>query len=342
MKKTLLLSFAATLLIYLLPLALPVQTHAPAELTVVPERVAPAPLPGPTELSRPEKEPEEESEQPSSRLRILRGSESADMELEDYLVGVVAAEMPASFPEEALKAQAVAARSYALYCAETDKHGEADLCADPGCCQAWRSREELEESWGENYAENLERIRRAVEATAGELLLYEGEPILAAFHSSSAGATEDCGAVWNPRPYLVSVDSPETAGDVPGYLSSLRCAPIDFRDVVLSAYPEADFSGREEDWIGALQRDESGRVASVELGGIPIPGTELRRLFSLRSTAFSLVYEDGIFLFSVTGYGHGVGMSQYGAMVMARDGADYRQILAHYYPGTVLGPCPEA
>ena len=342
MKKTLLLSFAATLLIYLLPLALPRQPSVRDIPTAAPAEPSAAPLPPRAEDSPPEVEPEERASAPSLRLRILRGSESADMELEDYLVGVVAAEMPASFPEEALKAQAVAARSYALYCAETDKHGEADLCADPGCCQAWRSREELEESWGENYAENLERIRRAVEATAGELLLYEGEPILAAFHSSSAGATEDCGAVWNPRPYLVSVDSPETAGDVPGYLSSLRCAPIDFRDVVLSAYPEADFSGREEDWIGALQRDESGRVASLELGGVRIPGTELRRLFSLRSTAFSLVYEEGMFVFLVTGSGHGVGMSQYGAMVMARDGADYRQILAHYYPGTVLGPCPEA
>ena len=124
------------------------------------------------------------------------------------------------------------------------KHPEADLCTDPGCCQAWRSEDRLRESWGEDYEQNLARIRAAVEATAGETLSYEGEPVFAAFHSSSAGATEDCGAVWSPLPYLVSVSSPETARDVPGYVSTLRCAPLDFRDVILSAYPEADFSGR--------------------------------------------------------------------------------------------------
>ena len=123
---------------------------------------------------------------------------------------------------------------------------------------------------------------------------------------------------------------------MPGYLSSLRCAPLDFRDVVLSAYPEADFSGPEESWIGALARDGSGRVESLELGGVPIPGTALRKLFALRSTAFGLEYSEGTFVFTVTGFGHGVGMSQYGAMVLAREGWDYRQILAHYYAGTEM------
>ena len=191
-------------------------------------------------------------------------------------------------------------------------------------------------NWGEEYEENLSRIRAAVADTAGESLRYRGEPVFAAFHASSAGATEDSGAVWSPRPYLVSVDSPETARDVPGYISSLRCAPIDFRDVILSAYPQADFSGPEAAWIGELRRDGSGRVAGAVLGGVEIPGKELRRLFSLRSTAFTLEYREGDFLFTVVGSGHGVGMSQYGAMVLARDGADYRGILTHYYPGTEL------
>ena len=106
--------------------------------------------------------------------------------------------------------------------------------------------------------------------------------------------------------------------------------------MILSACPEADFSGPEEDWIGPAERDASGRVVSQELGGVAIPGKELRALFSLRSTAFSLSYEEGVFLFTVTGFGHGVGMSQYGANVLAGEGADYREILAHYYPGTEL------
>ena len=333
MKKTLLLAYAALLLVYLLPLL----TRG------VPAPRAEAPSAAPTLLRLPRRadgEGQGEAQPaPERSLRVLVDGEPRDMALEDYLIGVVAAEMPASFPEEALKAQAVAARSYALYCAAGSKHGQADLCAEPGCCQAWLGPETLRERWGEDFDRRLERIRSAVEATAGQVLRYRGEPVFAAFHSSSAGATEDCGAVWNPRPYLVSVDSPETAADVPGYCSSLRCDPLDFRDAILSVCPEADFSGDEADWVGPLRLDGSGRVAAAELGGQEISGLRLRELFALRSTAFTLAYEDGSFVFTVTGSGHGVGMSQYGAMVMARDGADYREILAHYYPGTEL-VCP--
>ena len=329
MKRNLFWAFLALLLVYLLPLALP---SPPSAMAQAPEPSAvPAPSPSPAAATAAATEPAAPRE-----LRLLLGDRVLSLSEEDYLVGVVAAEMPASFPEEALKAQAVAARSYARYCAATGKHPEADLCADPGCCQAWQSEEALREKWGEAYGDNLLRVRQAVEATRGQILTYEGEPILAAFHSSSAGATEDCGAVWNPRPYLVSVSSPEGPEDVPGYRSMLRCAPLDFRDVILSAYPQADFSGPEETWIGPSEQDAGGRVAYQELGGVAIPGKELRALFSLRSTAFSLTYEEGLFLFTVTGFGHGVGMSQYGAMVMARDGADYREILSHYYPGTEL------
>lgn len=327
MKKTLLFAWAALLFAYLLPLSL---RDRPAAWTPPPAGTAQTgemPLPG---------EPADEPAPLPETLRVLRGGEVEEMALQDYLVGVVAGEMPASFPPEALKAQAVAARSYALYCAASGKHQDADVCTEPGCCQAWLDGESMRQNWGEDYEENLARVRAAVEDTAGESLCYRGEPVFAAFHASSAGATEDCGAVWNPQPYLISVDSPETARDVPGYISSLRCAPIDFRDVILSAYPQADFSGPEEEWIGELRRDSSGRVSAAVLGGVEIPGKELRRLFSLRSTAFTLDYREGDFLFTVTGSGHGVGMSQYGAMVMARDGADYREILAHYYPGTEL------
>ena len=327
MKKNLLMVCSALLLLYLLPLILPRESAARAEETV-------SPLPTLQPVSSSPEEPEVPP--PSRSIRLLAGDELLELPLEDYLVGVVAAEMPASFPEEALKAQAVAARSYALRQLGSGKHPEADLCADPGCCQAWHSEASLLESWGGDAAEQLARIRAAVEATAGEILSYEGEPVLAVFHSSSPGRTEDSSRIWNALPYLVSVSSPETARDVPGFMSELRCAPLDFRDVILSAYPQADFSGPEEDWIGPFERDPGGRVSYQELGGVAIPGKELRRLFSLRSAAFSLSYEDGVFLFTVTGFGHGVGMSQYGAMVMAREGADYRQILSHYYPGTEL------
>lgn len=269
-------------------------------------------------------------------ITLQLGDGTRELPLEDYLCGVVAAEMPASFPLEALKAQAVAARTYALSGASSGKHGAAAVCSEPGCCQAWLDEAALRGRWGENYDENAEKIRAAVEATAGQILRCGDEPVFAAFHSSSAGATEDCGAIWNPRPYLVSVSSPETAADVPDYVSSVSVWPTDFRDTLLSLRPEADFSGPESAWVGALLLDGSGRVAEAELGGVSFSGVELRQLFSLRSTAFELRYTGGLFVFTVTGYGHGVGMSQYGAKVMAEQGASYDEILAHYYPGTEI------
>ena len=256
--------------------------------------------------------------------------------MEDYLVGVLAGEMPASFEMEALKAQAVAARTYTLYCAAGHKHGEAHICADPSHCQAWQDEETMQSKWGEDWERYAERLREAVRATAGQVLRYGGEPIFAAFHASSAGATEDSGQVWNARPYLVSVPSPESIETVPNYVTELHCAALDFRDALLSVHPDCNFTAEPADWIGPVERDSSGRVASISLGGVAVRGTELRRLFGLRSTAFALDYREGLFCFTVTGSGHGVGMSQYGANVMARDGAGYAQILAHYYPGTEL------
>lgn len=273
---------------------------------------------------------------PETIAVLMPDGSIAQMDMQDYLIGVVAAEMPASFHPQALRAQAVAARSYAMYCASFSKHGEAQVCTDYGCCQAWQSEDTMRTKWGEDYDANAETIRAAVEATRGEYLAAGGEAIFAAFHSSSASRTENSADVWSAVPYLVSVESPETAEDVPNFISTVMCSPIDFRDTVLSAHPEADFSGPEEGWIGELRRDGSGRVASAVLGGTQIRGTELRQLFSLRSTAFELVYRDGVFTFTAAGFGHGVGMSQYGADKMARLGADYREILAHYYPGTEL------
>ena len=272
----------------------------------------------------------------AATLRVLHGDEVMPLLPEEYLVGVVAAEMPADFEPEALKAQAVAARTYALYCAATGKHPDADVCTASRCCQAWRSEAQLRESWGVDYEDKMRRIRRAVESTAGEVLRFQGEAVFAAFHSSSAGFTEDCGAIWSGLPYLVSVSSPESADSVPHYVSFVSLSAQELRETLLGADPEADFAEAPEEWVGAIRRDESGRVAEAVIGGVPFSGVRLRALFSLRSTAFDLDYADGVFRFTVTGFGHGVGMSQYGANVMAAEGADYREILAHYYPGTEL------
>lgn len=258
--------------------------------------------------------------------------------MSDWLPGVVAGEMPALFEEEALKAQAVAARTYIMYSMGREKpaHPEADVCDDPACCKAHSTDEELREKWGESYEENMARVLEAVRSTDGEYMSYGGEVIQAVFHSSSAGRTEDSAAIWQAEPYLVSVESPETAEDVPNYVTSVTVSPEDFRAAVLAVHPEAEFGEDPAFWLGAAVRDASGRVESVDIGGTQVPGTELRTLFELRSTAFTLDYTAEGFLFTVTGYGHGVGMSQYGANVMAEDGADYEEILTHYYPGAEL------
>ena len=269
---------------------------------------------------------------------VLSGGETVETTMAEWLPGVVAGEMPAGFEPEALKAQAVAARTYILHLMPSHKsaHPEAAVCDDPGCCKAHLTDAQLRENWGESYEANSARVLQAVLDTDGQYLSYEGEAIEAVFHSSSAGMTEDAAEVWSARPYLVSVDSPETAEDVPNYITSVTVSPADFASKVSGAHPEAQLSGEPAFWLGAVTKDASGRVESAEIGGAALPGTELRTLFGLRSTAFTLDYTAEGFLFTVTGYGHGVGMSQYGANVMAQDGADYREILAHYYPGTEL------
>ena len=332
MKKTILLSYLALFIVLGFPLLLQGRSLSLPEASApaAAESSAPETSAAPAPLAASAGEPAPDS------ITVLTDGGAVTMDMQEYLVGVVAAEMPASFQDEALKAQAVAARTYAMYCAKGQKHGEAQVCTDYACCQAWQSDEALRQKWGGDYDTYSQKIRAAVEATAGQYLSYEGQPVFAAFHSSSAGATEDCGQVWNPSPYLVSVSSPETAEDVPNYISTVECTPLDFRDTLLYAHPEADFTGEESGWIGEIRLDGSGRVASAVLGGVSMKGTELRQLFSLRSTAFQLEYTGESFRFTVTGYGHGVGMSQYGANVMAREGETYSGILAHYYPGTVL------
>ena len=269
-------------------------------------------------------------------VTVLVNDKPVEMSVHDYLARVVAAEMPVSFEPEALKAQAVAARTYLERALGSSKHDNADICTSFDCCQAYIGPKKLRKNWGENYDIYIQRIEDAVEQTDGEYISYEGKAALAAFHSSSAGATENSGAIWNELPYLVSVSSPETKENVPNYISKLKLKDIDFRDTILYLKPEADMTGEADTWVGDIKRNDSGRVQKAVIGGVEFTGAELRSLFSLRSTAFTLKHSNGQFVFTVTGYGHGVGMSQYGANIMAKNGSDYREILAHYYPGTTL------
>jgi len=264
---------------------------------------------------------------------VLADGELRETTMADYLVGVVAAEMPASFEPEALKAQAVAARTYILDRAAhpVEAHRDAAVCADPGCCCAYISDKEMRENWGADYRKNLRRIRAAVRETDGQRLTYEGEPIRAVFHSSSGGQTEASAAIWGAVPYLVSVSSPETAETVPGFETTVTVSAAEAAQALEVTLPEDPAQ-----WLGETVRDDAGRVETITIGGKTISGAEARSLFSLRSTNFTAEIADGNLVFHVIGSGHGVGMSQYGANVMAQQGAGYREILAHYYPGTVL------
>ena len=266
-------------------------------------------------------------------ITVLTDGKTRQTTMADYLIGVVAAEMPASFEPEALKAQAVAARSYILDRAAhpVDAHRDAAVCQDPACCCACVSEDEMRENWGRDYRKNLRRIRSAVRETDGQVLTYEGEPIRAVFHSSSGGQTEASAALWGAVPYLVSVSSPETAQTVPGFETTVTVSAQDAEKALETKLPEDTAQ-----WLGETVRDDAGRVATITIAGRMLTGAEARSLFSLRSTNFTAEIADGNLVFHVIGSGHGVGMSQYGANVMAQQGAGYAEILAHYYPGTVL------
>ena len=273
-------------------------------------------------------------------LRVRRGDEVETMSMETYLQGVLRAEMPASFQQEALKAQAVAARTYVLYKmahGPIASHPEADACDDVACCQAFRSEEEAAADWGAQTLQYETRIRSAVAETDGQAVLYQGEPALTVFHSSSAGATRDAQEVWSSSvPYLQSVASPEGEEQVPDYHSQTGFTPEAFRELFLARYPGADLDGEPSNWFTNIRQQETGTVTSLQVGGVELSGDDLRSLLGLRSAAFTISFGDGEILFSTTGYGHGVGMSQYGANVMAEEGKDYREILTWYYTGTTV------
>lgn len=266
-------------------------------------------------------------------VSLLTGGGTVEqMSLEEYLWGVVAAEMPASFEEEALKAQTVAARTY-WASVSRDKHAPADICGDSGCCQAYISRQEAMANWGDAGVENAARITRAVAGTDGLILTYEGQPIQAAYFSSAPGRTADAVAVWgNAVPYLVSVPSPE-GEEVPNWKAEARLTGEQFKALVTAQYPAADLSGPAEGWLCNFVTEDSGLVRQVSVGGVELTGGQLRKLLGLRSACFSVSVEGDSVVFQTTGYGHGVGMSQYGANALAKQGKGFREILSWYYTG---------
>ena len=274
-------------------------------------------------------------------LTIQDGDVTEQMTLERYLTGVVRGEMPASFEMEALRAQAAAERSYVYYqlaAGRKDAHPDADFCTDHTCCSAYLSETAAREKWGGDFAPWNTRVEQAVSDTDGQVVLYNGRPILAVFHSSSAGRTAAAGDVWSgDLPYLVSVDSPEGEETVPNYYSTVTFTAAEAKEKLLAAHPELKLSGTPDRWFGAAAENGSGRVETVSVGGTDIEGTELRRIFGLRSASFTVAADSESVTFRVTGYGHGVGMSQYGANQLAREGKTWQEILEWYYTGATVG-----
>lgn len=266
-----------------------------------------------------------------------------EIELEEYLAGVLAGEMPPTNHNEALKAQAVAARSYILSRVADfmsgniqDSHNGAMVCTDYKHCKAWKSIEEVKKGWDARFADDYEaKIRNAVAQTSGEYMMYDSKVVKAYFYAISSGRTENVSEVWGASlPYLKSVASREDVGS-DGY-ESMSTYPKDlFVQKLRTVYSDIEISDTSK-MVGSISRTEGGSVSVIEIGGKEFKGEQIREIFDLRSANFELSAEGDKITFRVWGYGHGVGMSQNGANVMANEGKSYIEILKHYYSGVSI------
>jgi len=262
-------------------------------------------------------------------ISVLKNNKTVEMPLEEYVVSVVLAEMPADFDIEALKAQAVAAHTFALHRKATNSDKEYDITDDFALDQAFITESDAREKWGENADEYIKKIKTAVSDTQNLALTYNGEIALAAYHAISFGKTEDCKNVWGgSRPYLTSVIS---IGDKlsPNFISTKTVSVAEFK----ALFPTLNLTDNPKDYFKDIQKTDAGTVKTLTVCGNQISGSEIRKALDLRSACFNVSQKDNTFTFTVYGYGHGVGMSQNGANYMAQQGADYKEILYHYYKG---------
>lgn len=265
------------------------------------------------------------------------------MNLEDYVMGAVAGEMPASFEMEALKAQAVAARTLVIY--KLQKYGGrgcnqavgADICTAYSHCQAWVDDSSKRETWGKKYESNYKKIQQAVWQTWGEIITYNGKPIEVFYYSTSNGKTEDVSEVFsNSLPYYKVVDSIGEE-DAPRYHGSVSLSKKQLVNKIKQKYPNSSVTeSNAEKQIWIKSHTDSGRVREIIVGGVRMTGTEFRLLFGLNSADFSLHFDNDSVTIKTKGFGHGVGMSQVGADCMAKRGNNYKEILKHYYQGVSI------
>ena len=252
-------------------------------------------------------------------------------DLEEYLIGVVASEMPASYHIEALKAQAVAARTYIMYKQKTSSHPEiADVCNNPSHCKGYISLEDAKVKWGESWVDSyLPKIRDAVSSTSGEYMTYDGEVIEAFFFALSNGSTEDVQDVFSsPLPYLKAVkcEDDHLSKD---FISVKEFTKDEFNRILKSSI--SSYLPSQSPKVSVLSRTQGGRVEKVKINNEIFKGTDIRSLFSLKSADFSVEEKGDKIVFTTKGNGHGVGMSQYGAKTLAEEGKTYEEILNYYY-----------
>lgn len=299
-------------------------------------------LPG-SKREEPAPDPEKSDAFPVlSAFRILDETtgEVAEVAAADYVAGAIAAEMPAGYESDALIAQGVAAYTNAHYLAalhRADPPAElkgADFAADPQKRLGYVTDAAMKAMWGDHYERYRKKVTAAAETAMQSILTYEGQPIVAAYFAITAGkTTEDAGNVWEGSlPYLTPVDS-SWDKNAPGYRSTVTLTAADLRKKLTGA--SVLVGPKPEEWLKIITRSEAGYVTAVQAGDRVLTGQQLRHLLGLRSAAFTVDYKSGLFTFEVLGYGHGVGLSQYGAQYMAQHGSGWREILSHYYPGTV-------
>lgn len=258
-------------------------------------------------------------------LTRYKTGDIVELDFEEYLTGVVYAEMPASFSSEALKAQAVAARTYAKFKLNQNNH----ICDNPAHCQAWAEND---------YSDEFKKVEKAVKETGGEVVTYLGEAIEAFFHSSSGGKTETSKNVWGKEiPYLVSVDSPNEDKIMSTFFSEKEITYKEIQEKInVAKGKKVITTDKLKNKIKVISKTEGDRVKEIKIDKITLSGTEIRTIFELRSANFDIELKDKSMIFKVKGYGHGVGMSQWGAEVMAKEGKNYREILSYYYPNTEI------
>ncbi len=281
---------------------------------------------------------------------VLDLSDGRVMELTEYeyVLGSVLSEMPASYGEEALKAQAVASHTYALLLRQNarqngEPEGGADFSVDSSLCQGYMDPADAESYLGTGWEDYLKKVEDAVSEVIDEALYCDGQLVSACYHAISPGRTEDSGNVFAVSvPYLSPVDS-SWDRSAAGYLSTASFDPYTLDSLLKLQHPDYQSQGEPDQWLGEMEATESGTVLWVEFCGQQFKGTEIREALGLRSAAFDLQYsqEEG-FVFTVYGYGHGVGMSQVGAGYLADEGWSYQEILAHYYTGAELKEIEEA